>query len=79
MHRALKTLLLAVIAAAATLASTAVSGRVTAIQLGNAHCENECDFLAAGWPFPFPVDGPGVSPSGSVDLVGAVLGGRAQV
>jgi hypothetical protein len=67
-------LLLFALATVVTLCSTIVSGRVSAVQLGNPGCENDCDYLAAGWPYPYIVDGPGVSPIGSVDLLGAVIG-----
>ena len=58
----------------ATLASTFIEGGVSAIQLGNPGCENECNYLAVGWPFPYIVDGPGVSPVGTVSIFGALIG-----
>jgi hypothetical protein len=66
--------LLIVLATVATLCSTVVAGKVSAVQLGNPGCENDCDYLAAGWPYPYIVDGPGVSPIGSVDVLGVVMG-----
>jgi hypothetical protein len=62
------------LAATLTLASSLVPGKASATQLGNPACENDCEYLAAGWPLPYIVDGPGVSPIGSVDLIGAFFG-----
>jgi hypothetical protein len=57
-----------------TLASSLVPGKANAIQLGDPGCENDCEYVAAGWPLPYIVDGPGISPTGSVDLMGAFFG-----
>jgi hypothetical protein len=67
-------LLLVSLATTFTLASSVVPGKASAIQLGNPGCENDCEYLAAGWPLPYIVDGPGISPIGSVDLIGAFFG-----
>ena len=37
-------------------------------------CEQSCTVDAAGYPLPFIVDYPGLSPAGSADLLGALLG-----
>ena len=68
------TLLVAVLAAAATLASSAIPGRVRAAYPGSMDCQQGCEFVAAGWPFPYLVDHPGISPTGSVSLVNGMLG-----
>ncbi|MCV2355566.1 hypothetical protein LNV09_15580 [Paucibacter sp. B2R-40] len=73
MLRFRKMFLLFAVATVATLVSTIVPGRVSATELGMVGCENECSFLTGGWPVPFIVDGPGVSPAGSVDLLGVLL------
>ena len=73
-HRNWSILLTLVLAAVVALASSAVAGKVRAAYPGTMDCEQGCDFLAAGWPFPYLVDHPGISPTGSVSLVGGVLG-----
>ena len=37
-------------------------------------CESACLVAAGGWPFPYLVDYPGLSPAGSASLIGAMLG-----
>ena len=37
-------------------------------------CERACEVATVGFPVTFILDYPGLSPAGSVDLVGAVLG-----
>jgi hypothetical protein len=69
-----RTLLACAAAVMATLASSAIPGRVRAIYPGTLDCQQGCDFVAGGWPFPYLVDHPGISPTGSVSLVNGVLG-----
>jgi len=61
-------------AAVATLASTAIPGHVRAVYPGSMDCQQGCEFVAAGWPFPYLVDHPGISPTRSVSLINGVLG-----
>jgi hypothetical protein len=62
------------VAAAAALASSLVLSEVTVAYSGVLGCEQGCQFVAGGWPFPYIVDHPGISPSNSVSLVEAALG-----
>jgi hypothetical protein len=67
--------LLAFVAAlVATLASSLVPGRVRIAYPGSMDCQQGCEFVAAGWPFSYLVDNPGISPVGSVSLVEGLLG-----
>ena len=61
--------LVVVLAAAATLGSSAIPGKDRAFYIGRIDCFKRCDFVAAGWPFPYLVDHPGISLAGSVSLV----------
>ena len=69
-----KGLWVSILAAGATVASSLIPGRVRAVYPGSMDCQNGCDFIAAGWPFPYLVDHPGISPIGSVSLSGGVIG-----
>ena len=73
MHLA-RALMASVAAAVATLASSAIPGRVRAVYPGSMDCQQGCEFVAAGWPFPYLVDHPGISPTRSVSLVNGFLG-----
>jgi hypothetical protein len=64
------TLLLAVLI---TLASIFVKSSTHASYL-DADCAGSCQVAAAGFPFPFIADYPGISPVGSVSLFDAILG-----
>lgn len=57
-----------------TLLSSCVPRSVVVVYPGTMDCDNGCEFVAGGWPFAYVVDGHGVSPSGSADLLGAFLG-----
>src|ERR1041385_2431074 len=66
---------LAVIAAAVlTLASLYIPATVRLVYPGSEDCTLGCDFVAAGWPLPYLVDGHGLSPQGSVWLIGGLTG-----
>jgi len=67
-------IVLSVCAAIAALASSCVSGKVQIAYPGSEDCVQGCDFVAGGWPFLYVVDQHGLSPAGSADLLGAVLG-----
>jgi hypothetical protein len=69
-----KALLVASLAAGATLASSAIPGSVIAIYPGIMGCEKSCSVAAGGWPFPYLIDYPGISPMGSVSLTDSILG-----
>lgn len=69
-----RTLLAAVFAVAATLASSVVPGHVRVAYPGSMDCAHGCESVAGGWPFPYLVDHPGISPTGAVSLVNGVLG-----
>lgn len=74
MVRRWKVALVSVSAATAALASSAVPGSVRAVYPGSMDCAQGCQFVAGGWPFPYLVDHPGISPVGSVSLLGGLLG-----
>ena len=59
---------------ALTALSFNVEGRVSLAYPWILGCEQGCEFVAAGFPFPFVADGPQTSPAGSVSLVMALLG-----
>jgi hypothetical protein len=69
-----KSLLAAGLAIVATLASSAIGGTVIAIYPEIMGCESGCLAAAGGWPAPYLVDYPGISPVGSVSLTDAMLG-----
>jgi len=74
MRRKLKVLLVSALAAGVTLASSVVPSKVRVVYPGTLDCEQGCNFLAGGWPFPFIVDHHGISPTGSVSLFGSLIG-----
>jgi hypothetical protein len=59
---------------AMTLLSSCVPRTVERVYPGSTDCHSGCQFVAGGWPFAYVVDAHGLSPSGSADLFGAVLG-----
>ncbi len=65
---------LSVVAAIAALTSSCVAGKVRIAYPGTEDCVQGCDFVAGGWPFLYVVDQHGLSPAGSTDLLGALLG-----
>jgi hypothetical protein len=70
-----RTALLVVIAATVlALASSAISGHATVNYPDVERCTAGCTVAAAGWPFPYLADYPGLSPAGSASLKQAVLG-----
>jgi hypothetical protein len=69
-----KSLLAAGLAVIATLASSTIGGTVIAIYPEIMGCESGCLTAAGGWPAPYLVDYPGISPVGSVSLTDAMLG-----
>ena len=62
------------LASALTLLSTLQPAEGQATYSEIMGCEQSCRVAAAGWPFPYLVDYPGLSVAGSADLVGALLG-----
>jgi hypothetical protein len=69
-----KRLLVPTLAAVATLASSAIPGMVSASYPDIMGCYESCQVVAGGWPFPYVVDYPGLSPVHSASLFGVVLG-----
>ena len=61
-------------AAGATAGSSFVHRKVSATYADIMGCEQSCQLAAGGWPFAYVVDYPGLSPSGSADLVGLFIG-----
>lgn len=59
---------------AATLASSAVRQQTVARYADIDGCVSGCEVVAAGWPLPYIVDHPGLSPAREASLAGAVLG-----
>jgi hypothetical protein len=74
MRRFAKVVLVIGMAGAVSLATFAVPAKVRVSYPGSMDCQQGCEFVAAGWPFPYVVDHPGISPVGSVSLSGALLG-----
>jgi hypothetical protein len=70
-----RSLLLVLVAATAlTLATSALPGHVTVNYADIDGCTAGCRVAAAGWPFPYLADYPGLSPSGSTSLAEAFTG-----
>ncbi|QNA88910.1 hypothetical protein G4G28_11180 [Massilia sp. Dwa41.01b] len=63
-----------ILAAMATLASSSVGAVVLAIYPDIMGCEAGCPTVAGGWPAPYLIDYPAISPVGSVALTEALLG-----
>jgi hypothetical protein len=68
--------LLLVLAAATilALASSAIRGTVTVNYADIDGCTAGCTVAAAGWPFPYLADYPGLSPTGKASLQESVVG-----
>ncbi|HEX8614172.1 MAG TPA: hypothetical protein VF800_23080 [Telluria sp.] len=58
----------------ATLVSSCVANQVIDVVPGSEDCHAGCKAAAAGWPYPYIVDGHGLSPHGSADLMGLLMG-----
>ena len=56
------------------LASSAIRGHATVNYPDVEGCSAGCTVAAAGWPFPYLADYPGLSPAGRTSLVEAVTG-----
>jgi hypothetical protein len=70
-----RSILLAVIVATAlALGSSAIAGHATVNYPDVDGCTAGCTVAAAGWPFPYLADYPGLSPAGSASLTQAVTG-----
>ena len=54
----------------AALLSSLVPREVVVVIPGNLGCAHGCTMAAAGWPFVYLVDHEGISPVGSVSLLG---------
>jgi hypothetical protein len=63
-----------VFATALALGSSAIPGQATVNYPDVDGCTAGCTVAAAGWPFPFLADYPGLSPGGSASLTEAALG-----
>ena len=74
MRLASKVVVVLVLAVGVTLASSGISRTVSATVPGIMGCEKSCQVAAAGWPLPYVIDYPGLSPVGSASLLGALLG-----
>lgn len=69
-----KTLLVIILAIAGTLGSSIVLGKVSAKYPEIMLCEQSCEVVAGGWPFPYLIDYPGISPVNSVSISNGILG-----
>lgn len=67
-------LLAPVLGLLATLASSVVNQRTTARFEDIDGCIAGCEVAAAGWPLPYLVDYPGLSPGNDAALIGLALG-----
>jgi hypothetical protein len=72
-----KTLLVIILAVAGTLGSSIVPGKVSAKYPEIMQCEQSCEVVAGGWPFPYLIDYPGISPTNSVSISEGILGDDA--
>lgn len=64
----------ALIAAFLSCLSSCVSQKVIDVVPGSEDCHAGCPAAAAGWPVAYIVDGHGLSPHGSADFIGMLLG-----
>jgi hypothetical protein len=71
-------LLVLVAATVLALASSAIRGHATVNYQDVDGCTAGCTVAAAGWPFPYLADYPGLSPAGSVSL-GEAIGGSDHI
>jgi len=69
-----RTFVIAAASMVGTIASSAIPRRATARYADIMGCEVTCPVAAGGWPFAYVVDYPGLSPSGSADVLGYLLG-----
>lgn len=69
-----KWILAVILAVAATLSSSLVPATVIATYPDIMKCEQSCLVVAGGWPLPYLVDYPGISPVNSVSLSEGLLG-----
>lgn len=69
-----RALVVAAASMVATIASSAIPGTVTTRYADIMGCEVSCPMDAGGWPFAYVVDYPGLSPSGSADFLGYLIG-----
>jgi hypothetical protein len=70
-----RSLLLVLVAATAlTLGSSAIGRHATVNYPDIEGCSAGCTVAAAGWPFPYLVDYPGLSPAGTASLAQAITG-----
>jgi len=63
-----------VISAFLSILSSCVAGEVIDVVSGSEDCHTGCLAAAAGWPLAYIVDGHGLSPHGSADFIGMLLG-----
>lgn len=65
---------LAVLSAFVSSLSSCVPGEVVDVVPASEDCHTGCLAAAAGWPLAYIVDGHGLSPHGSADFIGMLLG-----
>jgi hypothetical protein len=70
----LRWLVTVVLGVLATLATSAIRQQSTARYADIDACVSGCSVAAGGWPLPWLIDYPGLSPARSVSLAGVVLG-----
>ena len=56
------------------IVSSCIHGTVVDVVPGSEDCNTGCLAAAAGWPVAYIVDGHGLSPHGSADFIGVLLG-----
>ena len=64
----------ALVAALVSGLSSCIAGKVIDVVRGSEDCDTGCLAAAAGWPIAYVVDGHGLSPHGSADFIGMLLG-----
>jgi hypothetical protein len=70
----LRWILIVLLAIAATLATSTVQQTTLARYADIEACVTGCEAAAAGWPLPYLVDYPGLSPANEASLAGALMG-----
>ena len=63
-----------ILAIAFTLESSLIPAKVVTKYPDISYCANSCVVVAGGWPFPYLIDYPGISPVNSVSLSDGILG-----
>ena len=74
LNRSIEGTLSVIVALCATICSSWLPRKTLVTHPSIMGCENGCDVAAGGWPLIYVVDGMTISPVGSADLLGGLIG-----